>query len=469
MRNDNLFRKTILISVALFSATALSAQSIVADKVVAVVGNSAILYSEVVDQSRQIVEEARAQGYTPLRDPMSEALETLMLQKLLYQQSLIDSVSIDHFSSAIQSQVDAQLDEMIHQAGSVKELEKQQHRPLFSIKDELRSQIEEMYAAYSMRSQIESAVKITPGEVTRFYRHIDKDSLPLIPEQYVYAQITRLPRSTEEAKRHTKERLLELRERIIKGARFDMLARMYSMDPGSAIRGGEIDPGPKENWLPSFADALTKLKPGQVSGIVETEYGYHLIQLIDMPSPTLYHFRHILLKPDYTDDELTATLVSLDSIANLIREGTLTFEEAALQNSDDPFSRLNGGIVSNHDIMELMQSADASATRIQFPKENIPPTDYRELSRLSEGQMSQAFLAKDFKENVMGKLVKLVRIIPTHTANLTEDYLDIEQIALRDKQNNVFLDWVNRKIDGMYVRIDPMFSADEFENKNWFK
>ncbi len=465
--------KKILVPLAVAAAitiTALGQQKFIADKVVAVVGNSPILYSDVVKHAEEVTAEYRSMNYTSPREPLDEAMEVLLEQKLLFNQAQIDSVDVSRYMSGIAEMVDHNLDQMIAQAGSVKALETQKRKPLYSIREDMRGEIEEYYYAVEMRNTIQRQVKVTPGEVDRFYRKIDKDSLPIVPEQYVYAQITKLPKTTEQAKQRARERLLELRQRIIDGERFDRLAVMYSRDDGSAIRGGEMDPAPKESFVEPFANALVKLKPGQVSGIVETEFGFHIIQLIDKSSDDLYHMRHILIKPSYTTEELTGTLSVLDSIAGSIRNGDTTFEKAAIANSDDEASRMNGGLVSNQQFLyRHTGSSDPSQTSTHFFKDNLDPNDFRYLGRLKPGEMSQSFVGTDMLGNQMGKMLKLIEIIPAHKANLAQDYLLIEQMALERKKQAHYTEWLNKKIDEMYVRIDPMFSKEDFKNQRWFK
>lgn len=456
---------------AVAATCAASAQDkFIADKVVAVVGNSPILYSDVVKQAEQITAEYRSQNYTSPRNPLVEALEVLLEQKLLYNQAQIDSVNIDNYKGRIAEMVDQDVSKMITEAGSISALENQRRRPLYSIKEDMRSEMEEYYYAMQMRNTIETQVKVTPGEVDRFYRRIDRDSLPIIPEQYVYAQITKLPKTTELAKQRARERLLDLRQRIIDGEKFDRLAIMYSIDPGSNMRGGEMDPAPKESFVEPFANALAKLRPGQVSGVVETEFGFHIIQLIDKPSNDLYHLRHILVKPTYTNEELSETLAFLDSLSGVIRDGGITFEQAALESSSDEATRMNGGLVSNQQLLlRYTGNADPKQTRTRFIKDNLDPEDYRRLSRLRAGEISESFIGNDIAGNQMGKILKLIEIIPPHKADLAQDYLDIEQLALERKQRAHYDQWLGKKMDEMYIRIDPMFDQAEFKNAHWFK
>ena len=470
----NMLKKIVLPLLVVSAAMMIAARKqVMLDKVVAVVGGSSILYSEVSETAQHLVAQRREMGYTSDRDPMNEALEALLLQKLLYNQALIDSVDIN--AGDIAQRVEMTIDAMVEEEGSIAELETRHHMPLFNLRELLRRKFEEQSYAAAMQNEVTGKVTVTPGEVERYYKSLKQDSLPTIAEQYVYAQITKFPASMTEAKQRTKERLLDMRERIITGStQFSVMARMYSLD-GSAIRGGEMEPTPLEGFVQPFAEALAELRPGQVSEVVETEFGFHLIQLIDKKG-NLYHCRHILLRPTYTTDELIEPMRQLDSIANLIRKDSLTFEKAAMTFSDDAMSKMNGGIVSNNDILERAYAFDAKLTATRFLKEDFggvgagkSSEDYNALRRLKVGEISSAFQSQDLVGNLMSKIVKLVEVIPPHTASLKDDYLRIEAMALAAKQEEVFVKWLDKKIESMYVYIDPEFRDGEFVNKHWLK
>ena len=455
----------------LFAGALAQKRQVMLDKVVAVVGGSSILYSEVDDYARQLTEQRRQEGYTSDRDPMNEALEALMTQKLLYNQAQIDSVKVN--DADIMARVEEQVQQMVEAEGSIPQLEAKHHMPIFNIREIMRQRYEEQAYANSMQTEVVDKVSVIPGEVERFYKSISKDSLPLVADQYVYAQITKFPKSMTAAKQRTRERLIDMRERVITGkAKFENLARMYSQDPGTMMRGGEMDPAPLASLDSSFAAALENMKPGQISEVVESQFGFHIIQMLDKRG-SLYHFRHILLRPVYTIDELTEGTHFLDSIANLIRKDSITFEKAALLYSDDATSKMNGGIVSNHDILERFSAFDAKLTVTKFLREDFAHlnalNDYNALVRLKPGEVSEAFLTEDIMGNQLAKVVKLVEIIPTHVASLNEDYLRLEEMALNAKQEKVFKDWLSKKIDAMYVYIDPEFRDGAFENKHWVK
>ncbi len=467
-----LMKKTVALALALCALINLKAQDapqgrFIADQIVAVVGGSAIFYSEIKEYADQLQQDRRQKNYTSDRDPVNEALEGLMIQKLLYNQALVDSVEVN--KSGVDQMVEENVREMIRQKGSVAALEAFYKKPVYEIRDDLTRRVTEVRTAQTMQSQLESKVAVTPGEVNRFYRSFGKDSLPLVPDQYVYAQITKFPASLALAKQRTRERMIEFRERILAGARFEVLARAYSVDGASAIRGGEMDAMRKDQFVAPFAEALARLKPGQVSEVVETEYGYHIIQLISKDGD-LYRCRHILLRPTFTVEELMATTNSLDSLARVIRAGETTFEKAAAEHSDDKYSKLNGGVVSNHDIIEHYNAYDAGLTSTRFKREDImPEKDAPKIIALKPGEISAAFMTTDLKGNELGKIVKLLSVIPTHTANINDDYLDLERMALQAKQDKEFNKWLDDKIATMYIRIDPAFHSDQFENKNWLK
>lgn len=480
MKFESMIRKIMLVAVVATAfistmecASAQQRRQVMLDKVVAVVGGSAILHSEVEEYCVALKDQRRQMGYTSDRDPMSESLEALLEQKLLYNQALLDSVEVN--TSDIAARIETYVQSLVAEAGGIAELEAKEHMPIYTYRELLRQRYEEQAYAQAMRQDVVGRVTVVPGEVERFYKRVDKDSLPMIGEQYVYAHITKFPSSLKEAQQRTKERLLDMRERVITGqTKFSVLARMYSMD-GSAMYGGEMEPGPSSFYVRPFAEALEKLKPGQISEIVETEFGFHIIELIDKQGE-MYHCRHILLRPTFTRDELMEPAHQLDSIANLIRLDSLSFDKAALMFSDDATSKHNGGIVSNSDILARMGAYDgARMTATRFLKEDFSMQggksleDYAALMRLKVGEVSNSFQTTDIMGNQMSKIVKLVDIIPAHTASLEEDYIRLEEMALQQKQERIYREWLDDKIESMYIYIDPAYRSDDFENKNWIK
>ncbi len=462
------------------SASEIFAQSqsknrIVLDKVAAVVGNSSILQSEVDSYAAQLEQRERAEGYTSGRDYSVMALEDLLTSRLLASQARLDSIYVN--LSDIPMRVEYQIEAMRTAAGGVKELESDQNMAIFNLREIMRRRAEEQSYAQAMRMNIVSDVAVVPGEVEQFYKSQDRDSLPMIGEQYRYAHITRLPPSEEEAKRRVREQLLELRERVISGStRFSVLAQMYSVDPGSAYRGGEMEPQPASAFVAEFAEALQMLQVGQVSEIVETEFGYHIIELIDRKGD-LFHCRHILLRPVYSDIELLEPINFLDSLVLAIRRDSVTFEQAAMQHSDDKSSKMNGGVVSNQELLERYNAYDAKLTETKFLKEDFGSRGYKslddflQLSRLQVGEVSGSFTTEDMVGTKVAKIVKLLAIYPAHIASMEEDYLLLEELALDAKKERVFEEWLDRYIERSYIRIDKSYyeKESEFANEKWLK
>lgn len=442
----------------------LAQQSYVAEKVVAVVGNSVVLLSEVEETMRAMIEEQKKQNYTFDRDIKCSALELNMLRKLLARQAETDSIYVR--SSYIPEAVEEQISSLIEQYGSVVALEKVFHKPVYQIRSELNERYLDVQKAIDMESHIKEKVTITPSEVERFYKTLNKDSLPEVPEQYSYSQIVMYPASAEEAKLRARERLLELRQRIINGDRFATLARLYSKD-ASASQGGELDWMPKEYFEKPYGDALEKMSAGQISDIVETIYGFHIIELIEERNGQ-YKTRHILIRPEYTVDDINKTVEHLDSVGDAIKKGEISFADAALKYSEDKISRLNQGKASNTEFAEVTNRLSAKETSTRFFRENLGQ-DYVALRLLKPGEISSAYQTEDFKGNKIVKIVRLDEIVPRHRVNIKDDYVIVETIALEDKKEEYYENWLKKKMAAMYIKIDPAFHQCDFEYSGWVK
>ena len=438
----------------------------VADKVVAVVGNSSILYSDVYQAVQELLLQNRQQGVTSDRNPYCESLENLMMQRLLYHQAVVDSIDLQ--TNRIAMMVEEQITSELLRLGSIAELEKYYSKPIYIIRQELSANYTEMQGAIAMQQAVMDKVKITPGEVERYYRRLSEDEIPTIPAQYVFAQIVKIPAATEEAKMRARERLLELRQRIVDGANFAALAAVYSQDPESAKRGGEMDFMPKESFMRPFGEAMGRLQINQVSEIVETEYGFHIIQLLEKMGDQ-YRTRHILIKPQYTDEEVRATVAAVDSVLVKIHSGEMTFEQAATMYSDDKYSRQNNGIASNQPYLESLGQPSASLTSTRFFMEQMSADDAMYIRPMQVGDISSAYSTEDYRANIIVKTVMLKEVIPSHPATLKEDYKRIEAAALAEKQQEEFRKWMQGKIAGMYVRVDDDFKECEFEFPDFLK
>ncbi|MCC8063071.1 MAG: peptidylprolyl isomerase, partial [Rikenellaceae bacterium] len=315
----------------------------IADEVAAIVGSSHILLSDIERTTGEVLKLRQQQGTLSNRPARAEAFETLLLQKMLAEQARADSLDKD-LRGSLDDQVEHQIQEMVREAGSVKALEKKHRKEIYAIKDDLKREAEDMQLANIMQSNVMQKVTITYTDVAQFFEKLPTDSLEMVPEQYVYAQIVRFPPETEERKFEVRQKLLEYRQRILEGESLSALARLYSMDPGTSRNGGEWGPGDINQLVYPIVEALESLKPGKVSEIIETEYGYHIVELISLKG-NLVHFRQILLKPTFTVEETEKEMQLLDSLARKIGTDKKAFEDAVKIYSDDKETNQNGGVV----------------------------------------------------------------------------------------------------------------------------
>jgi peptidyl-prolyl cis-trans isomerase SurA len=435
----------------LFLPQSAPAQDGLIDKVVAVVGREMILLYDIESETNMM----RLQGITSDKNIRCEVLENLLLQKLLLVQARLDSLKVS--DEEVDAQIDRQMRMMTMRAGSEKAVEELFHKPMFQLKRDLRDIVHEQLLTQNMHATLVKDAPITPTEVEKAYKYIPKDSLPVIPTQYVLRQIIVYPPAGD-AKFDVRRRLLELRERIVNGEKFNTLAILYSEDPASALRGGELGLRYKQELAPAFADAALALKPGQVSPIVETEFGFHLIQLIEKQGADMFNCRHILLKPKYTADDRATAFQTLDSIATVIRNGEMTFERAALKLSQDTKTNTSGGLMVN----------DANLSS-HFEKDQLNPADFGVLRNMKEGDISIPYESQDKMGNTQYKIIRLERLIPSHTANLENDYSIIQQLAKQQRQQAAFDKWIQQKQTATFIRIDPMFDHCKFEREGWRK
>jgi peptidyl-prolyl cis-trans isomerase SurA len=439
----------VLLQFVLFIPYATSQEVI--DQVVAVVGGDKILLSDIEQEALRV----KMQGMQVEDNIRCQILEEMLIHKMLLHHAQLDSIQVNEFM--VESEMDRRLKYFTSQVGSEAALEKYFNKTIFQIKDDLRELIRETQLTQQMRSKIVDKVNVTPSEVKRFFKEIPKDSLPQIPEQFEYRQIAIYPPAGAEAKFMVREKLLELRERIVKGERFAPLAVAYSEDRASATRGGELGFRSRDELVKAFADAAFSLKQGQVSNIVETEYGHHIIQLIEKKNDQV-NVRHILMKPVYTSDMISKAQSRLDSIAVLVRQDSTTFIRAAQRYSEDVKTRLSGGLVIN----------PQTGTAL-FEKEQIQPADFYALKNMLPGEISEPFESRDQHANIVYKIVLLTRIVPAHTANINDDYAILQQMAKRVKEHEKFMGWVEKKKKTTYIRIDTEFKNCKFEQKDWIK
>ena len=453
----NLIKKTALLAIStIIIATSLQAQTKnehqnnIIDKVIAVVGNEAVLLSDV----EMDIYQQRFRGMLSEENIFCRVLENMLESKLLIAQAKIDSLNANQ--SSVQAEVDRNISFYISQLGSEKAVEEQFNKPISRIREMMQDQAREQILINQMKGKIVQDIEVTPADARRFYESIPTDSIPIIPEQYSFQQITVYP-PTAEANFQVKEQLLELRERILKGEKFSTLAILYSQDPESAKRGGELGLNPAANYVAAFKNAALSLKPGQVSHIVETEYGFHIIQMIEKQGKDLINVRHILLKPVYSSSDQRVAFSRLDSIKNMITSDSIPFETAALYFSKDDKTRMNGGLVSNPETRSP-----------HFDKDQLG-SNYFVLRELKVGQISDPFKSADENGREVYKIVKLKEIIPSHKANMEDDFSIIQNMAMGQKQMEKVIKWLANKQAETYIKIDDDYKDCVFTSKNWIK
>lgn len=444
------FAHSLSIILTLFlTSTFLPAHAQMIDGTVATVGTRSILLSDV---EMELVRAKMQEGIAPEVSSCA-VLENLLIHHLLLDQADLDS--LPSYDDGAAQEVDQRIAYFVQQLGSEQELERQYGRPLKDIKRDMQRLIGEQRRANQARSEVISKVHVTPSQVREFYRSQPKDSLPIVPESYIFRHLIMEPISSDEAEYQVRERLLELRERILKGERFSTLAVAYSEDRSSAVKGGEMGFLPRESFVKPFGDAAFALQEGQVSQIVKTEFGYHIIQMVGKRG-NMVNVRHILMKPTYTTDVIQATIARLDSIRNLIAQDSISFELACLQFSDDKDSRLNGGLAVNQ-----------FTGGVAFEKETMIPVDYYAVRKLSPGEMSEPYESRDKLGNSIVKIVWLERMIPTHRMNLEEDYAELQELARKAREREVFAQWLHQKQEEIFLRIDSRYKDCNFELPFW--
>ena len=450
-----MFRNTIkvfLLAVAIVLNFGLQAQDKVVDQVVAVVGNNPVLKSDIENQAMQM----QAQGVTTAGDLKCEVLEQILEQRLLLAEAELDTTIIVT-DNQINSNLESRINYFIEHIGSEKEVEKYFKKPISQLKAEMSELIKDQLKTEQMQGKIFQKVKATPAEVRQFYKQLPKKDIPEVPAQYEYAQITVLPSITEKEDMEIKARLRDFKKRVENGDSFSALAVLYSEDTNSARNGGEMDYVGRGMLDPAFATEAFNLKPGQVSKVVRSEYGYHIIQMIDRRGDKI-KVRHILLKPKVEDKELELAKVRIDSLADYIRREKLSWEQASLRFSSDKNTRNNGGMVA---------SPRTGSTK--FHAEDLDPDVSKIIVNMNIGETSNPFLTIDDKQRQVYKIIKLVNKTKPHEANLQEDYQSISEMFLAKKKQDVYQKWIVTQQGKTYIHIDDSYANCNFKLKSWRK
>lgn len=447
------FKFVVLCALALMTGSAVYGQDNVIDEVVWVVGDEAILKSEVEEARMSALYEGRKFD----GDPYCVIPEEIAVQKLFLHQAALDSIEVAE--SEVIQRVDQMTNMYIANIGSREKMEEYFNKTSSQIREALRENAREGLKVQRMQQKLVGEIKITPAEVRRHFKDLPQDSIPYIPTQVEVQIITQQPKIPLGEIEDVKSRLREYTDRVNKGESFSMLARLYSDDRGTAINGGEM-PFTGRGYLdPAFANVAFNLQdPNKVSKIVESEYGFHIIQLMEKRGDRI-KVRHILLKPHVPEEALMAGTARLDSIADDIRNGKFTFEEAASVLSQDKDTRNNHGLLPN-----------PQTNTSKFEMQELPPEIAKVVDKMKVGEISEAFTMipqKTGKEECV--IVKLKSRINGHKATISEDYQNLKEIVLEKRRDEMLDKWIREKQKHTYVRINENWKNCTFKYPGWIK
>ena len=443
---------SVLLAVLPLAASAQKYAGGVIDKTVAVVGNEVIMISDIEEE----VQMMRAQGMSSDRNLRCELLERMMEQKLFLMQARLDSLSINQ--DMVEGELSQRIDQIRTSLGGDAEVEKYFGKPLYKLRQEWRQALQDQSLTQQEQGQVANSIpEITPYDVRQWMDTVKTEDLPEVPVKYLLSQICIYP-DREAANMAVKEKLLSIRERIITGEKFSTLARIYSEDPGSARKGGELGMASKSIFWPAFSDAAMSLKPGVISQIVETPDGFHIIDVLEKKGD-MFNARHILIKPQYTSEDREKAFHKLDSLRTEILNGAVTFPLAARFYSEDPSTRTNGG-----------QMADPNTGSAYFEIDQLKPQDYAAIKGLAEGEISIPVESLDNEGrsgNTVYKIIRVDKIIPAHTATFSDDYTELLQHVQQSKKMEAIDAFIDKKLETTHIVIDPIFRECEFSRAKW--
>ena len=450
--------KKIIILLICFYGVCAHAQPFMLDQVVGFVGSKTIKQSDV--EFRYL--DARRMGYPVHGDMKCEIFEQLLTEKLLMNQAEVDSLIVE--PSEVELDLERRLGHMVSPEDQGK-LEEYYKKSIYEIKDDFRKLLHDQKLAEKMQREITSDVKITPSEVRSFYNRLPKDSIPLINGQAEIAQIVMYPPYSDEAISEVREKLLEMRRRIVAGeTTFRTLAVLHSECPSSQ-NGGELGFSNRGELDPEFAKTAWALKnPGDISRIVESKNGYHIIQLIAKRGDQV-NVRHILITPKPNPEAIATVTGRLDSLARRIRTDELNWNTAALYYSEDENTRFNGGLMINRNERSPLFGSTL------FETDELEKADYETVmvKKMKIGEISDPYESRDEKGRVVYKIARLKNLSDAHRANLKLDYSFLSDLALQEKTFKVIREWVNEKIETSYIYIEESFKRCGLSNNNWLK
>ncbi len=426
----------------------------VVDEVAWIVGDEPIFRSEIEDQYAQM----RSEGTSVAGDPYCVIPERIAVEKLYLHQAKIDTVEAPE--GQVQGSVDKRLAFFINNFGSREKVEEYFRKPYAQLREQLLEVMRNNYIIEQVQHNLTKDVKATPNDVRKYFSTLPEDSIPYVPMQ-VEAQIISInPVIPAQEIEDVKARLRDYADRVNRGeSEFSTLAIMNSEDVGSAMQGGELGYQSRSSWVPEFANVAFNLNdPKKVSRIVETEYGYHIIQLIDKRGDQV-NVRHILLTPKVNEKDLREATVRLDSLRKEIVAGKFPFEDAARYVSQDKDTKNNRGVMVN-----------PQTGSPRFEMQELPPEVARRVEMMKPGDVSEAFIMKDTKRNKdIVAIVKLTSRVPGHKANLSDDYNMLKEMYEAKRKEEILKEWVERKIKDTYVKIADGWQNCEFEYEGWIK
>ena len=425
----------------------LSAQSV--DKIEAVIGDEIILTSEIESQYLQYL----SQGNIQSAEIRCQIIEDLLFQKLMINQARIDSLVVS--DEEIEAEISKRLSYFESQLGSAKKVEDYFGKSIDKIELELTKVIEDQFLAQRMQTQLTSAIKVTPAEVKDTYSLLSDAEIPTMPTQVEVAQIVVKPEITTEQKDKIRAKLNSFRDRVYAGEDFKMLATLYSDDPGSATRGGELGFVNRGDLVPEFERAAFRLKEGEISEVVESQFGYHIVQLIERRGEQI-NVRHILIKAKVNATALHAAKQKMDNIAKEINEGTITFDEAVSKYSDDE-NKANGGLLLNPNTMSTLHTLDDMASALRLV-----------VDKLAEGDVSSPAVIQMQDENKAYRILRLNKRKEEHKANLVDDFAKIKEYSINTKKQQTLENWMAKTIAKTYIKLSDSISQCELTNK-WIK
>jgi peptidyl-prolyl cis-trans isomerase SurA len=428
---------------------------VLVEAVVAIVGNEVIYLSDV---ENLVIDYKRSGLKGSTEEIRCSVLEELLISKLFLDQARIDSIIVT--DDMIEGEMNVRINEAIRRAGSETALEEAFKKSLVEIRQDIRKALIDQETVREVQVGIAENVAITPAGLKKFYSSIPKDSIPVIPERVQISIIQLDPPQMEDNRIEARQRLLDIRSEILAGKSFNVQAIMYSEDPGTAKNSGEVGYKTRGELEKEYADEAFSLTKNSISKIIETKFGFHLIQLIDRKGD-LVNTRHILIRPKVKTDQASSAMNRLDSIADLIRKDSLDFETAARRFSTHKDSRINGG---------KFVSTNPQERVTWFTLEELNPQMYVKVRDLNIGEISDPFRTTDEDNNEVFRIVKLDNEIPAHRANLKEDYQILSNAALSEERNKTYEKWIRKKIETTYIKISDEFkSCDFLQTNGWLK